>query len=219
MRNVILTDCDGVLLNWEDAFLQWMVRNGYELHSCREFDNHGINIAHAFSIPDAEVGRFIKTFNESAEISELPPLRDAIKYVRTLHAEPRHVPHAIPPFSTGSPAADRLRRKNLKNLFGTAIGRLVCLPIRGDKADSLRPYGGQGIIFVEDRIQNADLAISLGIEGVLMEHDYNYHYNGAATQVKNWKEIYHYVVDGEEPSIYAERRQNAYEGGLRKLGQ
>lgn len=219
MRNVILTDCDGVLLNWEDAFLQWMVRNGHELQNTREFDNHGINIAKAFGVPDAHVGRYIQTFNESAEISELPPLRDAIKYVRKLHEEHGYVLHAITSFSTGSPAADRLRRKNLKNLFGTAIGRLVCLPIRGDKADSLRPYGGQGIIFVEDRIQNADLAISLGIEGVLMEHDYNYHYNGAATRVKNWREIYEYVVEGVEPSLHVEMRQGAYQRALRKLNQ
>ena len=26
---VILTDCDGVLLNWEYAFITWMKRHGY----------------------------------------------------------------------------------------------------------------------------------------------------------------------------------------------
>ena len=26
---IILTDCDGVLLDWEHAFDQWMAENGY----------------------------------------------------------------------------------------------------------------------------------------------------------------------------------------------
>lgn len=52
-----------------------------------------------------------------------------------------------------------------------------------------------------------------------MEHDYNYHYNGAATRVKNWREIYEYVVEGAEPSLHTEMRLGAYHRALRKLAQ
>ena len=29
MKKIILTDCDGVLLNWEWAFCIWMEQHGY----------------------------------------------------------------------------------------------------------------------------------------------------------------------------------------------
>ncbi len=30
MNNIILTDCDGVLLDWENSFHDWMYDNGYK---------------------------------------------------------------------------------------------------------------------------------------------------------------------------------------------
>ena len=30
-EKIILTDCDGVLLNWEQGFHHWMIRHGYEM--------------------------------------------------------------------------------------------------------------------------------------------------------------------------------------------
>lgn len=202
MRNVILTDVDGVLLNWEEAFWQWMVRHGFPVKANGHYDDHGVDIAKSFGITQEQVYHYIAIFNESADIGFLPPLRDAIKYVRKLHEEHGYVFHAITSFSTNSFSYD-LRRQNLIDLFGkTAVPRLVALGVRESKRDSLAPYANQGIMFIEDRIANADLAISMGIEGVLMDHDYNCHYNGAATRVTNWKEIHDYIVHGDEPSFY-----------------
>ena len=28
-KNLILTDCDGVLLNWENSFIAWMTEQGF----------------------------------------------------------------------------------------------------------------------------------------------------------------------------------------------
>ena len=30
VKKIIVVDCDGVLLNWEDAFVTWMEHQGYE---------------------------------------------------------------------------------------------------------------------------------------------------------------------------------------------
>ena len=70
---LILTDCDGVLLNWEYAFNVWMERKGYVL---REDYRYVYSIGERFGI-DAQRGKeLIRDFNESAMIGFLPPLRD-----------------------------------------------------------------------------------------------------------------------------------------------
>lgn len=209
MKNVILTDVDGVLLHWENAFVDWMHKHGFETKIRGEFDHAGIDVSKQFGIPVTDALRYIRIFNETVEIGHLPPLRDSIKYVRKLHEEHGYVFHAITSFSTDARSYD-LRKKNLRDLFGkTAITKLVALGIGESKAASLKPYGGKGMVFIEDRIDNSDLAISLGIEAILMEHDYNLHYDGAALRVKNWREIYDYIVLNKEPSYYRKKEAAA----------
>ena len=71
-NKVILTDCDGVLLNWEYAFITWMKRHGYT-----EVENGHVfyDIGDRYGIPKDEKTRLIKFFNESSAIGFLPPLR------------------------------------------------------------------------------------------------------------------------------------------------
>ena len=85
---VILTDCDGVLLDWSYSFGQWMTRHGYEINP-----NYKSNYAMAqrYGLEKTEAKRLIRMFNESASIRKLPPLRDAIKYVKKLHEEHGYV--------------------------------------------------------------------------------------------------------------------------------
>ena len=87
MSNVILTDCDGVLVDWEAKFTEWMVRQGYGV-----INDKAYNVGERFGKNryglSKEVSReLIKYFNESAAIETLRPFRDAIKYVRKLHEE------------------------------------------------------------------------------------------------------------------------------------
>ena len=71
-KKVILTDCDGVLLDWEKEFHGWMKQHGYQLH------NTGIyEMNEAYGIPKRECKRLIQEYNESAWMGFLPALRDA----------------------------------------------------------------------------------------------------------------------------------------------
>ena len=79
---VILVDCDGVLLDWEYSFDYWMKRHGYVKTGVCEYD-----MSICYDMPRDEIKRLIRMFNESAAIRKLPPLRDAMKYVKKLHEE------------------------------------------------------------------------------------------------------------------------------------
>lgn len=203
MRNVILSDCDGVLLNWEDSFEDWMsFEKGITRKSWSEFDHYGFAIGKSFGIGDEQAGELIDEFNRSPWMLSLPPVRDAVKFVRKLHEEQGFALHVITSFGDDQNAI-AMRMENLEQVFGYGVvQRFVPLVHNVSKEDTLRPYGGRGMIFVEDRKSNVDLAIRLGIEGVLMQHDYNIDYDGAGTRVKNWEEIYKMLVHDEVPSYH-----------------
>jgi len=40
MKKLILTDVDGVLLNWEDAFHSWMESKGFKRNAIASYDMH-----------------------------------------------------------------------------------------------------------------------------------------------------------------------------------
>jgi len=186
---LILVDCDGVLFDWEYAFDQWMKRHGYKVVS---HGNYLMDIK--YGIEHREAKRLIRMFNESAWIRKLPPLRDAIHYVKKLHTEHGYVFHAITSLSDDD-YSQHLRTKNLREMFGdTVFEKYVYLDTGADKNEVLDFYKGTGCYWVEDKPENVDVGMAVGLDGILMSHDHNKDYKGNAKCVRNWKEIYNIVI-------------------------
>ena len=189
---VILTDCDGVLLDWGYAFDQWMERHGYEVDP--KFANN-YAMALRYGLDHKESKRLVRMFNESATIRKLPPLRDAIKYVKKLHEEHGYVFHAITSLSNDQ-YAQHLRTKNLIEMFGpTVFERYIYLDCGADKDEELYKYKSTGCYWVEDKIVNAEVGLKNGLKSLLMVHDHNRSYEGAADKVYSWRDIYNTVLD------------------------
>lgn len=189
MNNVIVTDCDGVLLNWEYAFNVWVQQKGYKL--IEDYHSH-YNVGSRYGLPYDEGFRLVHAFNESAAIGFLPPLRDAMYYVDRLHKEHGFVFHVITSLSKDA-SAQRLRMDNLRKLFGdTCIERFVCLDTGADKDEALKEYEGSGYLWIEDKWQNYAVGEKLGLDCRLMLHDYNVALakSNNANTVRNWKDIY-----------------------------
>lgn len=185
MSKLILTDCDGVLLNWEYAFDIWMQSHGYEKKI------EGLySVTKSYDISEEKKIFLIKNFNESASMGFLPPHRDAMFYVDLLHRKHGYVFDVITSMSL-DPFAIRLREMNLFKLFGTAINKVVCLDTGADKDHELEKYSHSGVPWIEDKITNAEVGYDLGLSSVLMEHEHNMKYNNPNIPiVKNWQEIY-----------------------------
>jgi len=188
-EKVILVDCDGVLLDWEYAFDYWMNRHGYTV------ETEGVYaMTEKYGLEKKEANRLIRMFNESAAIRKLPPLRDAMKYVKKLHEEHGYIFHAITSLSDDQ-YAQHLRTKNLRELFGdTAFEKYVYLDTGADKDEALKPYEGTDCYWIEDKVQNCDLGLLMGLDSILMKHSHNANYNGIAKVANNWKEIYNIVI-------------------------
>lgn len=187
LNKVILTDCDGVLLNWEYAFSIWMERHNYTIKG----DPYVYDIGERYGISNDEKKRLVKFFNESSAIGYLPPLRDAMYYVDLLHRKHGYVFHCITSLSL-EPTAQRLRINNLKKLFGESVfEKFVFLDTGADKDEALEPYRDKGYLWLEDKVENAELGNRLGLQSILIEHGHNMNYQNADIPlVKNWEQIY-----------------------------
>jgi beta-phosphoglucomutase-like phosphatase (HAD superfamily) len=195
LKKLILTDADGVLLDWEWAFNVWMQEHGFE-----EVPGSKLNydMSMRYGIPKEQVKKLIRIFNESAAIGFLPALRDAMYYVKRLHEEHGFRFHCITSLSL-DPNAQKLREMNLNKLFGTsAFERIVCLDTGADKEEALEEYEGTGCYWLEDKPENAIAGYRAGLRSLLVEHGHNmHHYHEGITIVKNWKEIYQLITDQE----------------------
>jgi hypothetical protein len=79
-------------------------------------------------------------------------------------------------------------------LFGdTTFEKFIFCDTGADKDEALEPYRNTGYLWVEDKIENAELGDRLGLESIIMEHGHNMHYN-KLPRVKNWKDIYDSLV-------------------------
>jgi hypothetical protein len=195
MKKIILTDADGVILDWEYAFDVWMQQHGFQKQDGGQFV---YNIGKRYGI-DADQGKkLIKIFNESAAIGFLPPLRDAMYYIKRLHEEHGYVFHCITSLSKDENAQE-LRTMNLRKLFGaTAFEKFIYLDTGADKDEVLEKYRGKGYYWVEDKITNALAGAKVGLKSLLMEHGHNMDFVGNEAQlVKNWKDVYERIT-GEQ---------------------
>lgn len=189
---VILTDCDGVLFDWEYSFTRWMTKHGYILTQPDEY-----KITDKFAVPKKEADKLVRMFNESAWIRKLPPLRDAIKYVKKLHEEHGFIFHAITSLSNDY-YAQHLRTKNLIEMFGASVfEKFVYLDTGEDKDKALAEYKGTGCYWVEDKPENAVEGCAKGLNSILINHRHNRDFDDSnlnITRVDDWKGIYNLIT-------------------------
>lgn len=196
-NRTILTDCDGVLLDWEWAFNIWMQERGYvQRPNAKDY----YKIHEQFEdLTHPEAKKFTKLFNESAAIGFLPPLRDSVYWMRRLNEEYGFRFICITSLSTDR-NAQKLRRMNLNKYYGDVFDDVVCLPTGSDKHEALEPYRDSGLWWIEDKPENADLGYELGLRSILLEHGHNMHHECAYPLVKNWREIFELITTVDQIS-------------------
>jgi hypothetical protein len=192
LDRLILTDCDGVCLDWEWAFNVWMQEHGFiEVPDSKL----SYDMAIRYGIPKEQVRKLIKVFNESAAIGFLPAQRDAMYYIKRLHEEHGFRFHAITSLSL-DPNAQKLREMNIHKLFGpTAFERIVCLDTGADKHEALEEYEGTGCWWIEDKIENVEAGYAAGLKCILLEHGHNMHFQHTDVKIcKTWRDIFEHVT-------------------------
>ena len=190
LKKTILTDVDGVLLNWEYAFDIWMAEQGFKKQEGEEFV-YGMHIR--YGIEKSQAKKLIKTFNESAVMGFLPPLRDAVQWVTKL-ADEGWTFHVITSMTTQY-HAKKLRIQNLNKLFGEGVfTEVTCLGTGADKDEALSVYKNSKMWWIEDKVENAVAGANAGLKPIVMEHGFNMDTNHGYHVAKNWEDIYNIVT-------------------------
>lgn len=188
MTKLILTDIDGVMLDWETAFHDWMESQGFVRGAIASYDMHVV-----YSQRKEHIKELVREFNNSAWMCCLQPLRDAVWGVNKL-AESGYRFGAITSLSL-DPYAGKLREENLKNVFGDVFDFVTCLDTGADKDEALAPYKDSGMWWIEDKPENAKLGADLGLKSILVRHEHNAYFDySGVTKVDNWTQIYNTII-------------------------
>ena len=191
-KKIIVTDVDGVILNWEDAFQVWMEHQGF-----KKVLKHKLiyNAASQFNLSKEEGKKWVKLFNQSAAIGFLPPLRDA-QEILTLLNKNYGYRFVVCTSLSNDKAAQELRTRNLQKYFGDIFEEFVYLDTGADKDEALYKLAKKyrGCLWVEDKVENADAGAKVDFEPVVMEHGYNMNDTHEHFVAKNWEDIYLHII-------------------------
>ena len=193
-NRIILTDVDGVLLEWENHFTKWMISRGYKLkdnfvseyNMQKRFEDHNLNIKTE-----------IREFNKSAWMGTQPPMPESQTWVKLLHAEGwTFIPISS---QTSDIPAQELRKRRLEELFGEyAFYNFHILETGQEKDDVLAEFHGTNLWWIEDKWTNALAGLKYGLKPLFVDHPYNREYSHPdITRVNNWQDI-HKIVTGKK---------------------
>ena len=182
----ILTDCDGVLLDWAFAFDVWMREQGYFRipNTDQYFDQ-----SKRYGIPEAEALEQVHMFNQTGALGYIPAFKDSVEYVTRLAREGWRFD--VITMIGKDKYAHRLRKINLQHLFGDVFDEIYCAgDFRKPKKEILQSkYSGTNYMWIEDRIDYAKDGQEVGLKTYLMDWPYNRE-GWVGPRVKSWKDIY-----------------------------
>lgn len=186
MTKVILTDIDGVILNWEKAFVSWMADRGYSRSTKAYYDIHGM-----YDISFEEADRLIREFNISDSIAHLEPIRKSTEVIPMLLSEG----FEFIGITSMNPKSRDNRKKNIKNVFGSDPFSTIIYanPKTPHLEDMSEKFGN--VVWIEDHPDNADLGVKSNLDSLLMDHDYNRAYDGQAKRITDWNCVVNHLVE------------------------
>ena len=192
MKKIILSDCDGCLVNWNEKFCEFMASKGHPRIPNTE---HEYNISSRHNISTKLAMECVKEFNEGAIIEHLNPFADSVKYVNKFAQLGFRF---IIVTSIGAhPGAKERRTKNLQNIFGDVFDEIHCIEQGASKANILMNWADTGYFWIEDHMRQAEAGHEAGLKTILISHPYNSHYKTdlfpTVSYEHPWKEIYEKV--------------------------
>ena len=201
-NRIILTDVDGVLLEWEQHFSDWMLQRSYYNDKGKKIYPYTLldgkentyEMAERFGLTIPQIRKEIREFNKSAWMATQSPMPDSQTWVKLLHAEGWTL---IPITSqTSDIPAQEVRKKRLTELFGDIFYNYHILDTWQDKDSVLAEFHNTGLYFVEDKPKNALAGLNFGLKPILIDHLYNRDFKHPdVIRVNNWKQIHEILVN------------------------
>jgi hypothetical protein len=187
-EKLILTDIDGVVLDWATGFENYLS----EHHNIEIVDPTQYTAHLRWNGTREQLKTLTWHFNMSSWMADLEPFRDSVDVIKKLGEEGwRFI--AITSMHVDQ-KAHALRVQNLKKLYGDVWQDVICLATGADKDEALLPWKDSGYVWIEDKFSNARLGADMGLDSLLMRHEHNAKFDDSRiTKVDNWQQIYYYI--------------------------
>ena len=203
----IITDVDGVLLDWFKGFETWIteVKGVKPIHDATP---SMYKLTDKYPFTSEELFKLIEEFNSSSYFGELKPIGESVEYLGRLLVDNTK---SVVWLSAGSVEGREeecfdMRSKNLKECFGTDIpGTLLVMDTPKDQyLAQYQKEMGDDLVFIEDSLSHAEVAIKMGIRTILLGTTYNNSKNKSKLlyRAKDWAEIYNIIGKIEKEIEY-----------------
>lgn len=171
MSKIIVTDVDGVLLDWINPFDEWMTNRGYEqvIHHTKY---NQIKLRYVIGIQESYDA--VDEFNEGPLSGLLEPHLDAVHGVRRLVEEGYRF-FAVTAFGSCDKRQAK-RADNLARVFGDNVFEEVhCTPAGGTKTTHLAELIDRfpDAVWLEDNPKHAKEGQEMGYRTFLFDQPYN----------------------------------------------
>jgi hypothetical protein len=192
-KPVIMTDCDGVLLQWlahTPSFVEDLGFNGDHLKESMS-GNQFVPFFEVFcATNETEAKERLLQYNESHYMRSLPVIEEeSIAVLNRLSKT--HDIIVVTSFSDKE-IAHKNRSANLKTHYNTNISELICLNPEEDKTETLKKYAESRnvVLWVDDQIKHVKHGINAGIDSFQFTHGMDCGRNtGEVKEINSWVDI------------------------------
>ena len=164
-NRIILTDVDGVLLEWEHHFTKWMLQRTlfdergarYHPHRLLPDKQNTYEMDERFGVTKDEIRKLIREFNRSAWMGTQRPMLESQTWVKLMCAEGWTF---IPITSqTSDIPAQKLRKKRMGELFGDHVfTNYHILGTGADKDGALAEFHDTCLLYTSPSPRDATLS-------------------------------------------------------------
>lgn len=181
----VLLDCDGVLLDWEASFREWVAAR---LRRPIAAQPSHWDLTKWLKVDSEEADKLIRAFNRSEGFGNLAPIYGS-QWALSALVEVGAELHVITSCSD-LPNVCHARKKNLTAIFGDVFASITCLPLHGSKVKALANHE-PGAIWVEDNFTNATVGHHLGHQSFVLRYPHNAHADGkpGPTWCDDWPDV------------------------------
>ena len=192
-EKIILSDVDGVLLDWRKGFLEWLPDHITDTACPIKMKSY--DFTNAFDASPEYIGQLAVDFNKSEAIKNLEPWKDALAYVKLLGEEGFRF-HLCTAMGVDD-LSQQYREYNLYSLYGDLFDKVQLVPVGSSKKEWLSQYQGSELFWLEDHLQNAQDGHDLGLKSILLSDVTNIDCNDfeftRVSEKTPWKEIYNLI--------------------------
>lgn len=157
--NTLIVDVDGVLLDWRDTFVDWMIEQKFIDESKLDLDAYDFDAA--MTIDPLMAKPLMALFNETYRVGMLPPVAGAVSAIQQFHRAGYQI-KAVTAFSDNF-YAKKIREQNLINVFGHVFQDIHALPLRSPKLDFLSKQQKDSL-YVEDLPKHLHEGLAAGFK-------------------------------------------------------